>query len=93
MYQELIDKCRKAYKDKKIAVAYHYWEEIHELLSKKLDECGKDQNKRWKVYAEYHDNIMQIPLIAGNSQWDNQQLSFLTTEMSLKECSTTSREA
>ena len=61
MYQELIDKCRKAYKDKKIAVAYHYWEEIHELLSKKLDECGKDQNKRWKVYAEYHDSTNQIP--------------------------------
>ena len=61
MYQELIDKCRKAYKDKKIAVAYHYWEEIHELLSKKLDECEKDQNKRWKVYAEYHDSINQIP--------------------------------
>ena len=61
MYQELIDKCRKAYKDKKIAVAYHYWEEIHELLSKKLDECGEDQNKRWKVYAEYHDSINQIP--------------------------------
>ena len=61
MYQELIDKCRKAYQDKKIAVAYKYWEEIHELLSKKLDECGEDQNKRWQVYAEYHDNIMQIP--------------------------------
>ena len=61
MYQELIDKCRKAYQDKKIAVAYKYWEEIHELLSKKLDECGKDQNKRWKAYAEYHDSINQIP--------------------------------
>ena len=61
MYQELIDKCRQAYKDKNIAVAYHYWEEIHELLSKKLDECGEDQNKRWKVYAEYHDSINQIP--------------------------------
>ena len=61
MYQELIDKCRKAYKDKNIVVAYHYWEEIHELLSKKLDECGEDQNKRWKIYAEYHDSIMQIP--------------------------------
>ena len=60
MYQELIDKCRQAYKDKKIAVAYHYWEEIHELLSKKLDECGEDQNKKWKIYAEYHDSIMQI---------------------------------
>ena len=60
MYQELIDKCRKAYKDKKIAVAYHYWKEIHELLSKKLDECGKDQNKMWKAYAEYNDSINQI---------------------------------
>ena len=61
MYQELIDKCRQAYKDKNIVVAYHYWEGIHELLSKKLDECGEDQNKRWEIYAEYHDSIMQIP--------------------------------
>ena len=61
MYQELIDKCRKAYKDKKIAVAYHYWERIHELLSNKLEECKEDGEQRWKVYAEYHDSINQIP--------------------------------
>lgn len=60
MYQEFIDKCRKAYKDKKIAVAYHYWGKIHELLSNKLDEC-KDEQQRWQIYEEYNNALNQIP--------------------------------
>lgn len=61
MYQELIDKCRQAYKNNNIVSAYHYWVQIHELLSNKLDECKEDGEQRWKIYAEYHDSIMQIP--------------------------------
>lgn len=61
MYQELIDKCRQAYKNNNIVSAYHYWEQIHELLSNKLEECKEDGEQRWKIYAEYHDSIMQIP--------------------------------
>ena len=61
MYQELIDKCRKAYKDKKIAVAYHCWEQIHELLSNKIEECKEDGKQMRKVYAEYYNSINQIP--------------------------------
>ena len=60
MYQEFIDKCRKAYKDKKIAAAYHYWGRIHELLSNKLDEC-KDEQQRWQIYEEYNNALNQIP--------------------------------
>ena len=61
MYQELIDKCRQAYKNNNIVSAYYYWEQIHELLSNKLEECKEDGEQRWKVYAEYHDSINQIP--------------------------------
>ena len=61
MYQELIDKCRQAYKDNNIVSAYHYWEQIYELLSNKLEECKEDGEQRWKVYAEYYNSINQIP--------------------------------
>ena len=60
MYQELIDKCRQAYKEHDLKLAYDYWEQIHELLSNKLEECKEDGEQRWQVYAEYYDNIMQI---------------------------------
>lgn len=60
MYQELIDKCRQAYKEHNLKLAYNYWEKIHELLSNKLEECKEDGEQRWKVYAEYYNSINQI---------------------------------
>lgn len=60
MYQELIDKCKQAYKNNNIVSAYHYWEQIKELLSNKLEECKEDKEQRWKVYAEYDDSINQF---------------------------------
>lgn len=61
MYQELIDKCRQAYKDNNMVSAYHYWEQIYDLLDNKLEECKEDGEQRWKVYAEYYNSINQIP--------------------------------
>ena len=31
------------------------------MLSNKLEECKEDGEQRWKIYAEYHDSINQIP--------------------------------
>lgn len=61
MYQELIDKCRQAYKDNNMVSAYHYWEQIYDLLDNKLEECKEDGEQRQKVYAEYYNSINQIP--------------------------------
>ena len=36
-YQELVDKCKKAYIDKDMNLAYKFWCDIHDLLQEKLD--------------------------------------------------------
>lgn len=60
MYQELIDKCKQAYKDNNIVSAYNYWVQINELLSNKLEDCKEGEEQRWKVYTEYYNSINQI---------------------------------
>ena len=50
MYQELIDKCRQAYKDNNMVSAYHYWEQIYDLLDNKLEECKEDGEQRSNAY-------------------------------------------
>ena len=35
-YQELVNKCKKAYKDNILGLSYKYWCDIHDILDKKL---------------------------------------------------------
>lgn len=60
-YQELVDKCKKAYADKDMDLAYKFWCDIHDLLDNKLNEFDKyDDDNRHKCYQEYHDFMQQF---------------------------------
>ena len=60
-YQELVDKCKKAYADKDMDLAYKFWCDIHDILDKKLDEFDKyDDENRHKCYQEFHDFMQQF---------------------------------
>ena len=60
-YQELVDKCKKAYIDKDMNLAYKFWCDIHDLLNKNLDEFDKyDEENRHKCYQEFHDYMQQF---------------------------------
>lgn len=60
-YQELVDKCKKAYIDKDMNLAYKFWCDIHDLLDKNLDEFDKyDEENRHKCYQEFHDYMQQF---------------------------------
>lgn len=60
-YQELVDKCKKAYADKDMNKADELWCDIHDLLSKNLDEFDKnDEENRYKCYQEFHDYMQQF---------------------------------
>lgn len=59
MYQEIINNCRKAYKEHKMELANKYWCEMFELLEKKLDNT-KTEEERKNVYIEYFDYMRQF---------------------------------
>ena len=60
-YQELVDKCKKAYIDKDMNLTYKFWCDIHDLLDKNLDEFDKyDEENRHKCYQEFHDYMQQF---------------------------------
>ena len=60
-YQELVDKCKKAYIDKDMNLTYKFWCDIHDLLDKNLDEFDKyDKENRHKCYQEFHDYMQQF---------------------------------
>lgn len=60
-YQELVDKCKKAYIDKDMNLAYKFWCDIHDLLQEKLDKFDKyDDENRHKCYQEFHDFMQQF---------------------------------
>lgn len=61
-YQELVDKCRNAYKKHDLKSAYQYWCDIHEILLEKLDNYDRnDEENRYKCYDEFHKYIDQFP--------------------------------
>lgn len=60
-YQELVDKCKKAYKNHDMEKAYQYWSDIHDLLDEKLNKFDKyDDTNRHKCYQEFHDYMQQF---------------------------------
>lgn len=60
-YQELVNKCKKAYKKHDLHTAYKYWCEIHDILLNKLDKYDKyDEENVNKCYREFNDYIKQF---------------------------------
>lgn len=60
-YQEIVNACKSAYKNKDMGLAYKFWCDIHDLLNKKLDEFDKtDDENRHKCYQEFHDYMKQF---------------------------------
>ena len=59
-YQELVDKCKKAYADKDLKLAWQLWEELGKIIDK-LDEIDiKDDEKRNAIFEEYHSYTKQF---------------------------------
>lgn len=54
-YQELVDKCKNAYKNHDLKNAYQYWCDIHNKLFNNLDKYDKyDDKNRNKCYEEFY---------------------------------------
>ena len=61
MYQELVNKCKQAYKDKNLRNAWKYWEEIYNISDKKLDNLDlTDDKQRLDVLKECQKYINQF---------------------------------
>ena len=60
-YQELTNKCKKAYKNKDLSKAYKYWSNIHDLLTQNLNKTEDYDNKLvcyqeyWKCMEQFED--------------------------------------
>ena len=67
-YQELISKCKQAYKEHDLRLAYTYWVQMHEILSKKIEDVEniKDLSsaelelKKRDIYFEFFDCMEQF---------------------------------
>lgn len=60
-YQELVNKCKKAYKDNILGLSYKYWCDIHDILDKRLSEFDLyDDENRYKCYQEFNNYIKQF---------------------------------
>lgn len=58
-YQELVDKCKKAYADKDLKMAYKYWEDIFNITDDNLNKIDKnDEIENYKIWHE-HFKIME----------------------------------
>lgn len=56
-YQELVDKCKKAYADRNLELADKYWCEIFDVLDKKLKNNEED---KFNIYQEFHTYMEQF---------------------------------
>lgn len=60
-YQELVNKCKKAYKENILGLSYKYWCDIHDILDKRLNEFDLyDDENRYKCYQEFNNYIKQF---------------------------------
>lgn len=60
MYQEIIDKCRQAYKEHNLKLAYEYWGKMFEVFNGKLEK-SKDTKETQKLYDEFFEYTKQVP--------------------------------
>lgn len=69
-YQELVNKCRQAYKENDLASAYEFWKKIYDMLDEKLSQFDiNDDKQRYKCYEEFNMYI---------NQFDNQEVYDIT---------------
>lgn len=60
-YQDLVDKCKKAYKEKDLTSAYEYWEKIYDILDERLNKFDiTNDEERNKCYQEFNKYIKQF---------------------------------
>lgn len=59
MYQELVNKCKQAYKEKNMLIASTLWKELYSLLYSKLDNAT-DENARIELFREYDKYMEQF---------------------------------
>lgn len=59
MYQELVNKCKQAYKEKNMLVASQLWKELYNLLDSKLDNTT-DENTRIEFFKEHSKYMEQF---------------------------------
>lgn len=69
-YQELVNKCKQAYKENDLASAYEFWKKIYDMLDEKLSQFDiNDDKQRYKCYEEFNMYI---------NQFDNQEVYDIT---------------
>lgn len=69
-YQELVNKCKQAYKENDLTSAYEFWKKIYNVLDEKLSQFDiNNDNERYKCYEEFNKYI---------SQFDNQEVYDIT---------------
>lgn len=59
MYQETIDKCKKAYKEHNLNLANQYWEKLYEILDSKLENANNLEDRQ-NVYSEHFKYMQQF---------------------------------
>ena len=59
MYQETIDKCKKAYKEHNLNLANQYWEKLYEILDSKLENANNLEDRQ-NVYDEHFKYMQQF---------------------------------
>lgn len=59
MYQETIDKCKKAYKEHNLKMAYDYWVQMYNILEEKLKNVNSE-TERQNLYREQFKYMEQF---------------------------------
>lgn len=59
-YQELINKCKEAYKQINLEKAWKYWVEIYDKASSKFEKCEENSNEFYKAYEEFQNYMRQF---------------------------------
>lgn len=59
MYQETINKCKKAYKEHNLNLANQYWEKLYEILDSKLENANNLEDRQ-NVYDEHFKYMQQF---------------------------------
>ena len=60
-YQNLVDKCKKAYKEKDLTSAYEFWGKIYDILDERLNKFDiENDEERNKCYQEFNKYMKQF---------------------------------
>lgn len=60
-YQELVNKCKQAYKENNLTSAYEFWRKIYDILDERLSKFDiKNDEERNKCYEEFNKYMKQF---------------------------------